>query len=219
MDEMFEHDDCVTDFLAALPALDAGEQPVGPARYRRIELDFGDETAWFEDPFSGEAFGVPCGKGPRTVYLLLDGAGRVPEVRAVLVRFGDALPVETDWAGDGVMTGSGFLLLHGGEFDYDFTAMLQVAARARAALQQWPPVDEDDWDRVADLDRSLREKGIDVDSLTAEGERGDYAEGWLLAPGSPAEPTVLGCFVDPDGYQLVPCLDAEGNEAGALLHC
>ncbi|MGA5818408.1 hypothetical protein ACPC54_11175 [Kitasatospora sp. NPDC094028] len=210
MDELF----------AALPALDAGEQPAGPGRYRRIELDFPEGTAWFEDPFSEDAFGVEVGEGPCTVYLLLDGEERadvVPEVSAALVRFGDALPVETGWEGEGLMTDSGFLVVRGGGMDTGVDGVLPAAGRALAALKRRPPVKDGHWDRAADLEQALADAGVEAEALTAadaDAEPGDYAEGWLVAS---ARPALLGCFVDPDGYQLLPCLDAEGNEVGVLL--
>ncbi|MFE0458869.1 hypothetical protein ACFW1A_06355 [Kitasatospora sp. NPDC058965] len=218
MDWAFEDEDHLADFFAALPALDAGEQS---ARYRRVEVDFGGDTAWFEDPFSADAFGVPVGEGPHAVYLLLDGDGDgefVPEVSAVLVRSGDALPVEAGDLGDGLMTNSGFLVVRGGELDSGVQGVLPAVARALAALKRRPPVEDGGWDRAEDLERGLAEAGIDADTLASDGaEPGDYAEGWLLSADGRSEVVALGCFVDPDGHQLLPCLDSEGNEVGVLL--
>ncbi len=102
---MDDFDKTLDVLFAALPAIDAGEQLPDDAPFRRIEMDFGADTAWFEGAFEGETAGFPAGKGPRPVYLVLDG------------------------------------------------------------------------------------------------------------PAGPA----LGCFVDPDGFSLGPCTDADGNEVAALL--
>ncbi|WP_143079202.1 hypothetical protein [Streptomyces monashensis] len=227
MDEMFEPDDYLAEFFAALTALEAGEQLASPSRFRRVELDFGGETAWFEGMFGGETFGVDAGKGPRAVYLMLDGDGEagtdragdvVPEVRAVLVRFGDTLPVEAGWEGERLLTPSGFLVLHGHLLNSGLEGLLPVVTRALAALKRRPPVQHGHWDRAADLEQGLAQAGIDAATLTAAAEPGDFTEGWLIASDGPSKDTVLGCFVDPDGCQLLPCLDAEGNEVAALLH-
>ncbi|MGE7439914.1 hypothetical protein [Kitasatospora sp. NPDC001175] len=211
---MDDFDKTLDALFAALPALDAGEQLPDDAPFRRIEMDFAADVAWFEGVFEGETAGCPAGKGSRPVYLVLDGPAEEREVRAILVQFGDTRPVEASWESDGVMANSGVLVLHGGDSYEGADVAQSVAARALAVLRQ-RTVEEGRWDRAAHLADSFAKAGVDPENIAVDVAPGDFAEGWLLLDG-PAGPA-LGCLVDPDGYSLGPCLDADGNEVAALL--
>ncbi|TYC66542.1 hypothetical protein EH183_41840 [Streptomyces sp. CB01881] len=212
---MDDFDKTLDALFAALPALDADEQLPDDAPFRRIEMDFGADTVWFEGAFEGETAGCPAGKGPRPVYLVLDGPAGDREVRAILVQYGDTRPVKASWNTDGVIAGSGLLVLHGRDVHAGTDIAVSVAARALAALRQRTG-EEGHWDRAAHLADSFAEAGVDPAGITADAAPGDFAEGWLLLDNGPAGP-VLGCLVDPDGYSLGPCMDADGNEVAALL--
>ncbi|MEV4612944.1 hypothetical protein AB0K43_10110 [Kitasatospora sp. NPDC049258] len=106
--------------LAALPALDRGEEVAGPWRLRRAgALDLSDSgECWLEDPLGGEAYGF----GGGVAYLVLDGDRRRPSVLALLLHHGDTPPVAVGEDGDPVESDSGVLMLHA------------LAAADRAAL-------------------------------------------------------------------------------------
>jgi hypothetical protein len=207
--------DFETALFAALPALDAGEQLPDDVPYRRIEMDFAADAALFEGVFEGELKGCPAGMGPRPVYLVLDGPAEDREVRAILLQFGDTRPVEASWEGGRVMANSGVLVLHGADSHEGTDIAVSVAARALAVLRQ-RTVEDGHWDRGANLADSFAEAGVDPESIAVDVAPGDFADGWLLLSDGPAG-SVLGCLVDPDGYSLVPCMDADGDVVAALL--
>ncbi|OKI29148.1 hypothetical protein [Streptomyces sp. CB03911] len=184
--------------LAALPALDRGEEVAGPWRLRRAgALDLsGTGECWLEDAQGGDAFGFGAG----VAYLVLDAGPDLhadpdqdpdpdtdpqrPSVVALLLHHGDTPPVAAGEDGDRVDTDSGVLLLHA------------LPAAGRAAL----------------LDRATAGR-------SAGGPAGaEFAEGWLMLPDRTAGGPALVMLVDADGYRVVPVLDADGRPTAVLVH-
>ncbi|MFC8448155.1 hypothetical protein [Kitasatospora sp. NPDC057223] len=96
--------------LTALPALDRGEEVVGPWRLCRagaLDLSPGGECR-LEDARDGDAFSFGSG----IAYLVLDKDPRRPTVIALLLHHGDTPPVAAGEDGDRVDTDSKVLLLH-----------------------------------------------------------------------------------------------------------
>ncbi|GGV41645.1 hypothetical protein GCM10010495_69020 [Kitasatospora herbaricolor] len=186
--------------LAALPALDRGEEVAGPWRLRRagaLDLSGADEC-WLEDAEGGDAFGFGAG----VAYLVLDAepvldadpvpgtdpvpgaAPQHPSVVALLLQHGDTPPVAAGEDGDRIDTDSGVLVLHA------------LPAAGRAAL----------------LDRATAAR-------SAGGPAGaEFADGWLMLPDRTAGGPALVMLVDTDGYRVVPVLDADGRPTAALVH-
>ncbi|MER8182471.1 hypothetical protein [Kitasatospora sp. NPDC094015] len=121
--------------LAALPALDRGEEVPGPWRLRRagaLDLD-GADGCLLEDPEGGGSYGF----GGGTAYLVLDGDRADPSVLALLLHHGDTPPVVAGEDGDAVDTDSGVLALHA----LPPAALAALHERAAAARSGAGPAD------------------------------------------------------------------------------